>query len=222
MATGDIARFRFARGDLSPKFPDVSQKKIKSGCRILLHGTLAIQGAPTVPLRINHAATRERLSVVTTVCDDENAALQEKRLPIEVLFKGKTKKVLAALSLPAGLNISVAHAEKGSYREENVLNFLRRWLDEWNSVANDTCAWTPNSIVFCSSLLWNLLLLRLGAGLGKSRQVQASGIVSMYEWMDVWRRAHLSTGASREAPVDNTCFSPILTTRNPGISGTLA
>ena len=84
---------------------------------------------------------------------------------------------------------------------------------------NDTCAWTPNSIVFCSSLLWNLLLLRLGAGLGKSRQVQASGIVSMYEWMDVWRRAHLSTGASREAPVDNECFSPILTTRNPGISG---
>ena len=32
-------------------------------------------------------------------------------------------------------------------------------------------------------------------------------------------RAHLSTGASREAPVDNECFSPILTTRNPGISG---
>ena len=90
-----------------------------------------------MPLRINHAATRERLSVVTTVCDDENAALQEKRLPIEVLFKGKTRKILAALSLPAGLNMSVAHAEKGSYREENVLNFLRRWLDEWTSVVNN-------------------------------------------------------------------------------------
>ena len=29
----------------------------------------------------------------------------------------------------------------------------------------------------------------------------------------------VATGASREAPVDNACFSTILTTRNPRISG---
>jgi hypothetical protein len=29
----------------------------------------------------------------------------------------------------------------------------------------------------------------------------------------------LSTGASREAPVDNECFSKILTTSNPEIAG---
>ena len=33
------------------------------------------------------------------------------------------------------------------------------------------------------------------------------------------QRAHMSTGASREAPVDNECFSKMLTTRNLGIGG---
>ena len=34
-----------------------------------------------------------------------------------------------------------------------------------------------------------------------------------------WQGAHLSTGASREAPVDNESFSTILKKSTPGISG---
>ena len=34
-----------------------------------------------------------------------------------------------------------------------------------------------------------------------------------------WQGEHLSTGASREAPVDNESFSTILKKSNPGISG---
>ena len=95
----------------------------------------------------------------------------------------------------------------------------RKWLrrtTEYSKGLHRTHVDAPH---LCSSVLWNLLLLGLGAGLGKCRQVQASGIVSMYGWMDVWRRAHLSTGASREAPVDNESFSTILTKSTPGISG---
>ena len=35
------------------------------------------------------------------------------------------------MALPADLNLSVQWAEKGSYREEHILQFLRRWLDPW-------------------------------------------------------------------------------------------
>ena len=95
----------------------------------------------------------------------------------------------------------------------------RKWLRRTTEYSKGLHRTHVVFVHLCSSLLWNLLLLGLGAGLGKCRQVQASGIVSMYGWMDVWRRAHLSTGASREAPVDNESFSTILTTSNPGISG---
>ncbi len=54
---------------------------------------------------------------------------------------------------------------------------LKCQFSENHENENDTCAWTPNKIK------------------GNS-----------WAWPP-WRRAHLSTGASREAPVDNGCFS---------------
>ena len=76
---------------------------------------------------------------------------------------------------------------------------------------NDTCAWTPNK-VFIQFLLVSVETAR----------------VLLQSW---WAR--LSTGASREAPVDNECLGKCrqvgddgkswnrkaLTTSNPGISG---
>ena len=51
--------------------------------------------------------------------------------------------------------------------------------------------------------------------LGKPTQVIVNPLKSK-----TWSVAvPVATGASREAPVDNECFSTILTTRNPGISG---
>ena len=70
----------------------------------------------------------------------------------------------------------------------------RKWLRRATEYSKGLHRTHVVFVHLCSSLLWNLLLLGLGAGLGKCRQVQASGIVSMYGWMDVWRRAHLSTG----------------------------
>ena len=54
--------------------------------------------------------------------------------------------------------------------------------------------------LLCMSAVCNLLLLGLGAGLGKCMQVEASGIVSMYGWMDVWRRAILEYEAYELIP----------------------
>ena len=94
--------------------------------------TLAIQGAPAVPLKVNHAATRERVSIFTTVTSNRAAALQPRRLPIEILFKGKpTSRFLKGIRLPPDLNMSKAVGPKGSYREEQTLQFLSRWLDLW-------------------------------------------------------------------------------------------
>ena len=97
--------------------------------------TLEIAGAPAVPLKADHAATRARISFMTTVTDDPAAATQPRRLPLEMLVKGKTprnrSKVLQRLRLPRDLNVSVNVGPKGSYRLEHVRAFLERWLDPW-------------------------------------------------------------------------------------------
>ena len=50
--------------------------------------TLEIAGAPEVKLKANHAATRARISFMTTVTSSEAAAMQKGWLPLEILFKG--------------------------------------------------------------------------------------------------------------------------------------
>ena len=56
-------------------------------------GTLEIQGAPVVRLKENHAATRQRVSVMTTVTSCRAAALQPRQLPIEVCVAGTSRKL---------------------------------------------------------------------------------------------------------------------------------
>ena len=92
--------------------------------------TLEIAGAPAVRLKENHAATRERVSIMTAVTSsplDATAAA----LPIELLFKAKSQKRTSKLALPSGIRISVQWAEKGSYRQPNILRYLRQWLAPW-------------------------------------------------------------------------------------------
>ena len=59
-----------------------------------------------------------------------------------------------------------------------------RGRGRWRIILNDTCAWTPNK-VFIQFLLVSVETAR----------------VLLQSW---WAR--LSTGASREAPVDNECL----------------
>lgn len=66
-------------------------------------GTLCIKGAPEVPLKENHAATRQRVSLMTTVTSSEARALRPGGPPLQILFKGMTHRTLAGLELPDGL-----------------------------------------------------------------------------------------------------------------------
>jgi len=93
--------------------------------------TLELCGAPSVRLKENHAATRERVSVMTCVTSDETVATQPSKIPIEVLFKAKSARRTAKLVVPKGVSVSIAWAIKGSYREEHILAYLDRWLRPW-------------------------------------------------------------------------------------------
>ena len=69
-------------------------------------GSLCLRGAPDVPLKENHAATRERFSLMTTVCSTPAAASCHGGPALEVLFKGKTAQILRGLRIPADTNMS--------------------------------------------------------------------------------------------------------------------
>ena len=68
-------------------------------------GSLCIKGAPEVPLKENHAATRQRVSLMTWVTSSEARALQPGGPPLQILFKGMTHRTLAGLEVPDGLNM---------------------------------------------------------------------------------------------------------------------
>ena len=95
-------------------------------------GTLEIAGAPVVALKENHAATRERLSVMTCVTSNPHVAARPSNLPLEVLCKAKSNRRISAVAMPRDLKFSMRWAEKGSYREEHLLAYLRRWLLPWS------------------------------------------------------------------------------------------
>ena len=93
--------------------------------------TLEIAGAPAVRLKENHAATRERCSLMTMVTSDRRAASSPANIPIELMFKAKSSRRIRALQPPDDLRFSLAWAEKGSYRQPHILEFLNRWLPPW-------------------------------------------------------------------------------------------
>ena len=88
---------RFAQlvvgNDLSQKIYGIDEKPLhfnEAGSKNVR--TLEIAEAPVVKLKENHAATRERCTVMTCVTSSSTAASQPRRLPIEVLFKAKTAR----------------------------------------------------------------------------------------------------------------------------------
>ena len=54
-------------------------------------------------------------------------------LQVEVLFKAKSSRRTSKLVLPKGMNVSIAWAVKGSYREEHILAYLDKWLQPWTA-----------------------------------------------------------------------------------------
>ena len=96
------------------------------------HGTLDLAGVPVCRLKTNHAASRERVSIMTAVTSNAAAASSPMKLPLELLAKARSSHRTSKLTIPADLNISVQWSEKGSYRHANMLAYLSRWLDRWS------------------------------------------------------------------------------------------
>ena len=70
-------------------------------------GVLALDGAEEVPLKENHAATRSRVSLITTVVSQQaDVDALEHGLPVEIMFKGQTDKIVRHLEVPAASNVS--------------------------------------------------------------------------------------------------------------------
>ena len=57
------------------------------------------------------------------------------------MFKGKTKRCLAGIEVPKTANVSVAFQVKGSYRAEDMIFFLEKWLDTWSLTRDQTNDW---------------------------------------------------------------------------------
>lgn len=98
-----LARCVFAR-DLT--IEGIDQKGIHMNeCGSKNTPTLCLKGAPDVALKENHAATRQRVSLMTTVTSDGTRAARPGGPPVEVMFKGETKRVLKDVEVPDGVNM---------------------------------------------------------------------------------------------------------------------
>ena len=93
--------------------------------------TLEIKGVESVELKTNHAASRERATVMTFTTSDKKKAARPEWLPMEMMCKAGSRKRLSKVRLPDGMNLSLAWSPKGSYRQDDIMTYLRRWLEEW-------------------------------------------------------------------------------------------
>ena len=100
-------------------------------------GTIAMKGAPIIPLLENHGHTRERWSL-NSVTDSSVERIQSGQLPgYEAMFKAsgdiKAKRLQESVNLlGAKFKISVVTGPSGSYREEDILKFLTKWCEPWS------------------------------------------------------------------------------------------
>lgn len=97
--------------------------------------TLALKGAPTVPLLENHAATRERWSL-NSITDSSLERIQQRLPGFEIMFKADGKQLEARLKayvVQKGVpfRCTVVTGPSGSYKEGDILNFLEEHLDAW-------------------------------------------------------------------------------------------
>ena len=131
-----VVRFlaqHFLGHDLSQSFWGVDEKPIhfnESGSKNAR--TLELVGAPEVQLKQNHAATRERVSIMTCVTSRPGA-----QLPLELLFRAQTPFRTSGLKVPAdhiaakNMPVTFQWAPKGSYRQEHLIHYLGHVLDPW-------------------------------------------------------------------------------------------
>ena len=83
-------------------------------------------------LKDNHTASRERISLMTSVTSSHTLAASAANLPLELMCRAKSKQRTRYLAPRRGLDISLTWAEKGSYRKGNIMAYLEQWLDPWD------------------------------------------------------------------------------------------
>ena len=137
--------------------------------------TLAVKGSNEVPLIEGHSDTRSRWTMnLTTFSNKER--IEQGELPYaEFMFKADGQVLLERLkghlrSCGAGPWVSVATSEKGSYREEDVLEFLDQHLPEkpqwrrWRILAADDFSAHKTDNVFRLAWRRGYILLIHGGG----------------------------------------------------------
>ena len=92
--------------------------------------TCEFEGAELAVIKECITQTRQRVSLFTTVTSDAAEASAE--LPIAMCFKGKSQRTLKHLPKNLGNKI-YQFAPKGSYRVEQVVEFLEKALPEWTA-----------------------------------------------------------------------------------------
>ncbi len=118
----------FLKTDLPDAIWGIDEKPIhfnESGSKAVR--TLELVGAPAVRLKENHAATRERATLMTSVTSDRRSASCPASMPLEVLYKAKSEKRTGSWVAPADPSLTIAWAEKSSYRKDNLLRYLERF-----------------------------------------------------------------------------------------------
>ena len=116
--------WHLAIGEGHPRFASFDQKPAWFNS-VAERGTYAMKGAKVVACKEKHSDSRQRYSIMTQVQSHRQAgavALAPEPPRIAVLFKGKTPRILAELDAPQW--VLLQHAENGSYRTENVTEFL--------------------------------------------------------------------------------------------------
>ena len=127
--------------------------------------SMSIRGCGIVPLKEGHAQTRERWTLQTHTTSNADRARQVP--PVEIMFKAEGDRVQAKVSeaVPAWAPwLTVVTGPKGSYREDDVLNYIehrlepmtdgRRWrillLDAYSAHLSErvrVCAWHRGYVV---------------------------------------------------------------------------
>ena len=128
--------------DLADQIYGVDEKPLhfnESGSKAV--ATLEIAGTPAVALKQNHAATRNRVSLMTSVTSNAEVAKSCSNLPLELLNRARSAKLARTLRAPPGIRMSFAWSEKGSYRNEHILAYLAKWLAPWTEARARTNDW---------------------------------------------------------------------------------
>ena len=101
-------------------------------------GSIAMKGAPIIPLLENHGATKTRWSF-RIVTDSNEERINSGQLPVpEPMFKKngniKAQRLQEHVDiLGADFEVSVVTGPSGSYSEVDILRFLEEWCEPWSA-----------------------------------------------------------------------------------------